>query len=306
MIDVSIITLNYNSTAYTLQCIKSIEEKTAEQVNFEVVVVDNQSDEDNYASLKRASFKPNVRLVFSKQNLGFAGGMMLGLQHASPARYYLFLNNDCVFENDCLSVLLDFMNRELKAGLVTAQMYNSEGRQVHSFTHFQTLTKMLFGVGLLRFFHPNRYPHRKGIYTQPLKVDTIAGSFMFFRAETLSLTGGLDTRYFLYCEEEDASMRTKLAGYEVYLVPEARFTHFEGKSTVTNFATKREYFISLMQYQQKFFSKPVQLVFRLLYAVKVGKKFYKDSKYLALAWFIFNGANPSKSLRYKQSINLSR
>ncbi len=306
MIDVSIITLNYNSTAYSLQCIRSIEEQTAAGINFEIVLVDNNSDENNYITLKTSTFKSHVKCIYSKQNLGFAGGMMLGLQHASPARYYLFLNNDCVFDNDCLSVLLDFMSQVPKAGLVTAQMYNPEGVQIHSFTHFQTLAKMIFGVGLLRFFHRERYPHRKGIYTQPLKVDTIAGSFMFFRAETLSLTGGLDTRYFLYCEEEDASMRACFAGFEVYLVPAARFTHFEGKSTVANFVTKREYFISLMQFQQKFFPKPVQLVFRLLYALKVGKKFYKDTRYLSLAWFVLCGANPSKSLRYKQRINLVR
>ena len=303
---VTILTLNYNSSAYTIQCLQSVRQHTAGTIDYQVVVVDNNSEDEQWEQLKALQGFDRVTVIASKINLGFAGGLMYGLQFAAPSEYVVFLNNDAVFENDCLGELLEFMDAHPNVGLCTPQMYDDNGKIIPSFDYFQSLQKLLLGPGILRWFNPSKYITRNKIYTEPITVGAVSGSFMFVRTSAFSAIGGLDTRYFLYCEEEDLSRRMHLAGWEVFLVPMARFTHFASRSITNGLAILREVYISLHYYQQKFYSFPVRFLVRLLTTLKVAKRFYRSWDWMRLAWFYMKGACPAESLRYKQTINTLR
>ena len=89
---VSIILVNYNSSALLRQCLKSIYEQTKE-IPFEIIVVDNASS-DNSREIVCSEFS-NVQLIKSAENLGFSRGNNLGASLAKGT-YLLFLNTDTI------------------------------------------------------------------------------------------------------------------------------------------------------------------------------------------------------------------
>lgn len=302
---ISIIILNYNSSGFTIGCVRSIVAQT-KPGSYEIVVIDNNSDPADVTKLDLLRNEPTVKLVQSRLNLGFAGGNMLGVQAADPAtRYYFFLNNDCELRNDVCGLLSQFMDQNTTAGVCTAQMYAGDGSYHRSFSYFPALAPLLFGHGLMKRLQPDNYPDYKTQYTQPVQVPVVTGSAMFVRASVLSEVGGLNTMYFLYCEEEDLCQRVRRRGYASVVVPEARYTHFSGSSTTKSLAIEKEFYISLFQYFRQFHSWPERLLLRLFYTVKQGRKFYKSPIYASLAWFILRGAPQRDSLRYRQAIRQS-
>ncbi len=120
---IAVILINYNSSDFTLPAVQSIRQRTAPPLDYLVVVVDNNSQPDEYAKLAPLRAYDNVKLVRSRVNLGFAGGNMFGVQFAK-ARYYYFLNNDCLLLNDCLGVLYAFCENNPRVGLCSGQMYD--------------------------------------------------------------------------------------------------------------------------------------------------------------------------------------
>jgi len=117
---ISVILLNYNSSRFTLDCVDSIIQQT-QSADYEIVVVDNNSAPDDFSALQPLAQRPRLTLVRSRLNLGFAGGNMLGVQHADPrAEFYYFLNNDTLLRTNVLTQLADFLNQNPGAGLCGA------------------------------------------------------------------------------------------------------------------------------------------------------------------------------------------
>ncbi len=300
---VSIILLNYNSSRFTQDCVASIVAMTKD-VSYEIIVVDNNSAPADFACLTATTSHYPVTLVRSRINLGFSGGNMLGVQFAHPgARYYYFLNNDCLLLTDVCSQLTAFMEQTPDAGQCGAQMMDSDGSWQPAFGYLPTLGSKLLGHGFVRALNPGRYPPMKRIYTQPLRVPFVMGSTLFVRASVFRAIGGFDTTHFLYVEEEDLAKRLSNKGLCTYLVPQAQYVHFTGQSTTRNYDIEKEYYISLFYYFRKYHSWPARALFRAYYVIKNLRKFYRDPTYARLAWFIAQGSPMRQSLRYQQTIN---
>ena len=117
--EVAVIVINYNTSDYTQKCIESIFEKTAQNIDFQIVLIDNCSEKTDYLKLK--SFvdqlhSDKIQLVRNNINVGFGAGNMLGV-HYSNARYLAFVNNDSYLTNDCLSIIIDAMKKDNKMGI---------------------------------------------------------------------------------------------------------------------------------------------------------------------------------------------
>lgn len=301
---ISVILLNYNSSRFTIDCVASIIKKT-QSTDYEIVVVDNNSAPDDFAALQPLAQQPRLTLVRSRLNLGFAGGNMLGVQHADPSTdFYYFLNNDTLLRTDVLTQLSDFLNHNPDAGLCGAQMFDGDGKRQQSFFYLPTVTSKLLGHGVARLFRPAAYPSTKQTYTAPVPVPVIAGSTLFCRASAFNAVGGFDTAHFLYYEEESLCKQLQQAGWSVWLVPAAEFTHFTGQSTQRNLDVEKEYYISIFHYFRRFHSWPERALFRFYYTIKNGKKLFRDPIFGRLAWFILRGSPMKESLRYRQVISL--
>jgi len=296
MKDVAVIIINYNSSKYTLECVEAVRAMTAESISYEIIVVDNNSELPQYAILKDNFPKQkDVHLYRSSINTGFGGGNMFGAAYAN-ARYLLFLNNDAMLLNDCLSILTKYMDTHKNVGVCTAQNYNEHNEHVPSFDHNKGLRRLLLGRGFLEKINPKTYPKRKRIYEEPLQVNWVNGAFMFFRSDAFAVTKGFDTTIFLYYEEMDICHRLKKHGFTTILVPEAKILHYQGVSIGSSKAINKEAYISFLYVVRKNYGY-IKYLFIKWYLVVV---LLLKSKKRYLLSTILNDNRLATSLRTKQ------
>ncbi len=298
---VAVILINYNSARYTLECLESVIEKTSGDLEFELVVVDNNSKEKDYQYLLENWPKDSrIKLVRSDINTGFGGGNMRGRIEVK-GKYLLFLNNDTQLLNDCLSLLSQYMDQHPEVGVCTAQNYDEHGRFVPSFDHNKGLRKLLFGRGLLQKTNPKRYPDRKKEYDQPLVVDWVNGAFLFFRAADFDAIGGFDPDVFLYFEEMDLGHRLRKIGKQSVLHPDARILHHQGVSIGRSKEIDKEAYISYLYVIGKNRGRVYALMINL-YLIAVC--LIKPKKWYLLPTLL-SGGSPKKSLKNKQTARIS-
>lgn len=297
MVDVAVIMINYNTSEYTLKCIDSVLEKTNPSLTYQITVVDNNSELADYEHLKE-HFPQNskTQLIRSAVNSGFGGGNMTGVM-LSKATYFLFLNNDTLLLNDCLSILKHYMEANPNTGLCTAQNYNQFNELVPSFDHNKGLRRLLLGRGFLERVNPTRYPKRQTEHTEPTIVDWVNGAFLFFRSEAFLEIGGFDTNIFLYWEEMDLCNRLRVKGYHSTLVPAAKILHYQGKSIGTSKAINKEAYRSYLYVIRKHYGF-VKLMLTQLYLTVV--LLLKPKKWYLLAT-ILEGGSMKNSLRHQQT-----
>lgn len=305
MFDIAIILINYNSSEHSINCIRSIIDKTSKSINYQIIITDNCSKNEDYQKLK--SFcdtisLPNLKLHRSVINTGFGGGNMNGIQYAH-ATYYAFINNDTLFINDCLSILKKALDDDERIGIAGAQAYKKNGDFMVSLDHFASPAKEIFGRNFLESINPTKYPKRKKEYEDPVKVNFVPGSFMFLRATDFNEIGGFDTNIFLYYEETDLCIRLSKNKRYAYLIPEAKFIHLHGYSTEKSCDIKKELKISLLYVIRKhygFFGHKIVLTHLILKYLFGG---ILKSQKRALFLLTLRGAPLSKSLKTKQKIN---
>ena len=296
MTDVAIIIINYNTAKYTLDCIKAVQEQSISSVRYQIIVIDNNSELEDYNYLS-ANFpqQENIQLHRSAINTGFGGGNMLGFPYAN-SRYLLFLNNDAFLLNDCLNILTTYLDNNPTVGVATAQNYDEHHKHVPSFDHNKGIRRLLFGRGFLEKINPKRYPKRKQHYHKPITVDWVNGAFLFFRTDVFEKVGGFDTRIFLYWEEMDICHRLRKEGYSSVLVPEAKIAHYQGASTGTSKRISEESYISYLHVIKKNFGSIK------LFAIKMYLTFalvVKPKKWYLLS--VVTSFNPNKkSLQHQQ------
>ncbi|MGI9551174.1 MAG: glycosyltransferase family 2 protein [Aurantibacter sp.] len=303
--DISIIIINYNSSRYTRKCVEGVLTKTSDTSSYEIIVVDNASKQEDFDALKSSLLLLNsdkVTLHRSRINTGFGGGNMHGVQF-SKGKYYLFLNNDTLLKNDAVSICHNFMEETEDAAVCGAQIYNEKNEKQVSFDHFTSFWREVFGKQFVEILFSK--PNRRKLYSEPLAVDYVNGSFMFFRASDFNSIGGFDTNIFLYFEESDICYRLGKKGRKTYFVPSASYLHYHGKSigkTGTPIATKIELKTSMFYVLRKnygyFHYQSLRLVFILRYALVSLIK----PKYFKLFHRILIGLPMGKSLKHKQLI----
>jgi len=299
--EVSILMINFNSSRYTIDCVRSLIRNTRDSIDYNIIVVDNNSDPPEYRALSTLGEYKNVLIVRSRVNLGFSGGHTFGLQFTN-AKYYFFLNNDCIVLNDCVGILYEFCESTQTVAMCAPQLYNDAMEHHSTFQYPPTLMSKFFGYSFVRLFNKALYPSMKNEYESPLKVSMLSGTAMFVRAAVFNRIGGFDTNYFLYNEEEDLSLRLGHEGYGIYLVPAARVQHFGRKSTIMNTEIAKEFYISYFYFYRKHYGCLKTLVLKGLVFLKLLKKSFKSGENLRLAGFVLFRAKPWNSMRHRQVI----
>lgn len=304
MFDIAVILINYNSSAHSINCIRSLIEHCPEDLNYQIIITDNCSQKEDYLNLKRFCDTlggKNLQLHRSKINTGFGGGNMHGVQHTN-ARYYAFINNDTLLINDCLTILKNELDGNPQIAVAGGQSFKENGEFMTSFDHFTSPLKEIFGRSFLEFINPKKFPKRKKMYTSPIKVNLVQGSFMFVRASDFNEIGGFDSNIFLYYEETDLCHRLAKKSKHTILVPDAHFIHLHGASTQVSLGIKKELKISLLYIIRKhygFFAHKIVLGHQIL-------KYFFSSIIKPKNWSIFllliSGAPLSQSLKLRQQI----
>lgn len=300
-IEISFITINYNSSDLTIKLVDSIILQTV-GLNFEIIIVDNSSKEEDFKNLyNNLGLTTQVKIIKNKINSGFASGNMLGINYAK-GKYYFFINNDCILLNNTSKILKDFLDFNEDVGLATAKVLDNNGNYSSSYKQFPHLIKQLFGNSIQRIISKNRFPSNKIKIEKNSEVEVISGSCMFFRKDVFCSIGGFDTVFFLYCEEEDICKRVWDFGKKVYFIPKAEVFHDAGGSTEKSFEIEREFYISYYHLLDKHFNLFERLLLKASLFVKLFFRIFKKKNGFKIFLAMFQCFSKKNSLRYKQKI----
>lgn len=215
---VSIIILNWNGLNDTLECLESLIKVNYN--NFRVVVVDNNSSNDDVEKLREQFDDFIDKIIVNDSNLGFSGGNNVGIKYAleNGADYVLLLNNDTFVEPDFLSKLVEKDDQQKGIGILTPMItYYTEPEKIWSAGgNISNIKASGFTFG----------HNQKAAEYEFDKFCTFAsGCCMLIKKEVLEDVGLLDENYFLYLEDTDFSYRTITTGYKILYVGSAKVYH---------------------------------------------------------------------------------
>lgn len=213
---VSVIVVNYRGADDTITCLRALADHDYQHL--EIICVDNASGGDDVARIREAA--PNVRLITSESNLGFAGGCNLGAREASGTVLAL-LNNDARPAPGWVEAAVATLRGDPTVGAVASKVLDWEG----SGTDFVDAGLTWFGMGYKRHAGGPIADVPAGEHEVAKDVLFATGSAMFVRASVFAELGGFDERFFMFYEDVDLGWRLNLRGWRVRYVPESLTYH---------------------------------------------------------------------------------
>lgn len=217
-------------------CVASVYEWTR-NISFEIIVVDNASSVDDIDRLKDEF--PNVTIIKSRTNLGFAGANNLGVK-SSSGDWLLFLNPDTKLIEPALERMLEKAKSISNLGVVGCRLLNGDGSvQTSSIMKFPRILNSLLTLEKFRL----RWPKLFGIGPlfspglNPARVEAVSGACMLVRRDTFERVGMFDESYFMYSEDVDLCYRATLSGLNNWHFADANVIHYGGKSSVAALQT---------------------------------------------------------------------
>lgn len=227
---IAVLIVNYRGYDDLDRCLDSLASQL--RANDEVIVVDNESDGEQLASVtQKHSF---VVAIPRPDNLGFAAGINLAARHAR-APFLLLLNPDATIEGPALSAMEEWMHTHPRTTVLGPRVRNSDGTTQPSARSFPGLSTVLGGrsTWLTRRNPRNRWARRNllGLDSEhPLDVDWLSGSCLLTRRDAFEDVGGLDEAFFLYWEDADYCRRINEAGGRCTYLPTISVRHACGGS----------------------------------------------------------------------------
>ena len=229
--NISVITINYNGLKDTCALIESIPFND----EIEVIVVDNASVKDDASEIEKKY--PNVKVLRSDKNLGFAGGNNLGIKSAK-GKYVFLVNNDTIFKDFSILSLINRLESSPTIGIVCPKIRFAWGSNPIQYAGYTSLSKITIRNLAIGYGEED-----KGQYNTPHPTPYAHGAAMLIKREAIEKVGLMPECYFLYYEELDWSMMFTKAGYQIWYEPSCTIYHKESQSTGQN-SPLRTYYIT--------------------------------------------------------------
>lgn len=214
----SILIVNWNTKSLLLLCLRSIRENPP-KIPHEVVVVDNASSDGSADAV--ASEFPEVILVRSETNTGYAGGNNIAFQRAT-GDWLLTLNPDTEVYSDTLDRAVERLTANPEYGALGAKQIGVDGKVQRSVREFPSPAALLTG----RYRLPDFDYEREGPAPQPM------GTFLLFRRNALpDPVRPFDESFPIFFNEVDLLLRMRRVGWPCLYSPAVRIRHHGGEST---------------------------------------------------------------------------
>lgn len=219
----SIIIPVFGRAKFTKACLLAIERSiSAEQVPFEVIVVDNGSTDKTPELLKSWSHsRTNGRVVYFHENLGFARACNEGARLAR-GRYVIFLNNDTLPTPGWLEKMTDLAGEDTKIGIVGCKLLYPNGRIQHIGIVFDQNKNPRH---IYRGFSADMFPA-----TVCRDYQAVTGACLLVERDLFWSVAGMDEAYENSYEDVDLCLKVRSRGYRVVVCAEPVVYHFEGMS----------------------------------------------------------------------------
>lgn len=229
--DLSIIIVSYRTKDLLDKCLESIL-KTIQEIEFEIIVIDNNS-QDGSTQMLREKY-PQATLIRNNQNLGFAKACNQGIRR-SCGKYLFFLNPDTFILENIFSNIFQFFENNPQVGVGGCFVYYPDGKPQTSFYKFTTLQNTIGEMLSLFRFLPRNKLTEDFFWTYPLdripsEVDRVLGGAMIVRRTLFEEIGVFNESYFLYNEDEDLCYRARMAGWKIVPLFNTKVLHHYGQS----------------------------------------------------------------------------
>ncbi|MEO7905055.1 MAG: glycosyltransferase family 2 protein [Candidatus Saccharimonadales bacterium] len=221
---VAIIILNWNGIGDTVACLDSLESQSYK--TYSITVIDNGSVDNSVKILKKYiadHTNSRLNLICNKSNLGFAGGVNIGIRYALENNFdaIALLNNDATADKDWLAELVDVFD-DKEVGISTCLLLHEDGKTIDS------TGEQYSKWGLP--FPRNRGVHHASANPSGLTFGATGGATLY-RAEMFKDIGLFDEDFFAYYEDGDISFRAQLAGWKVRYSSKAIAYHKQGATS---------------------------------------------------------------------------
>jgi GT2 family glycosyltransferase len=270
MLDLSIIIVSFNTLDLTVKCLESVFKYT-KGISFEVIVVDNASDDKSASEIKR-KFRTKVNVIRNKENVGFGAANNQAMEIAA-GRYFCLLNSDTVLIGNVFDRMIEWFDqntflpikssrrirpgsfsmdsipsgtlKRLPIGLIGCKLLNSDRTEQYSIRTFPTLSQIFKELFFSRLM-------RKSMPSKITEVDYVMGACMLLKREVYERVGGFDPNIFMYVEETDWCYRIRSHAFSVVYWPDAAIIHYGGQSSPSG---RKGQILNLFKSYQYFYKK---------------------------------------------------
>ena len=282
-IDLSIVIVNYQSWDYLDNCLKSFQFYPP-LISYEIIVVDNDSQDDKYDSFKKAH--PEILLIKNNGNNGFSHGCNLGASEAKGEKI-LFLNPDTeLTEDKPIDTMLKYLDAHPDVGIVSCRNTSSNGKGKED----RFLSPWLL-FGFIRFIYKSF--NKKYLEAQFPKNSVVhfpgwvTGSVVLIDSQLFHQIGRWnDERYWMYSEDPDLSYKVTRLGKKVALLTHVTILHIGGGASKPNLQSRIRYktedTISKHNYIQENAEGISRPIIHLLYFFKIQSSIIDILLYLIL------------------------
>jgi GT2 family glycosyltransferase len=215
MIDITIAIVTFNNERTIKKCIESILSHMDGKLEYKFYIIDNNST-DNTLSIIR-SISDKIIILKNTKNIGFGAGHNKVIEMLD-SRYHLAVNPDIVIENNCISEMTDYMDKNTDIGLLSPMIKFPDGRIQYLCKRNPTFFDLFIRFLMPMFFKKRQdyFEMKETGYNQEFEIEYATGCFMFFRTDIFKKLNGFDEHFFLYLEDADITRRVNEISVTVF------------------------------------------------------------------------------------------
>ena len=225
MFDISIIIVNYKVKEYIIPCIESIYKHTSKSLRYEILVIDNNSNDGSIDAIK--SQFSDVKIYENTENIGFSKAVNQGAETAI-GKYIFILNPDTKLIEDSISILFTFLEKNETVAVVGPAIVTESGIKQQSYWKEPTLINTILSIYHLDFLNYKKN-YRNEIGDKTILVDSISGGAFFVQKDVFQNLNGYHPNLF-WMEDIDFCTKVRKLDNKIIYYPETKIIHYGGKS----------------------------------------------------------------------------
>lgn len=235
-LDISIIIVNYRGWKALDECLESIDTINSKTFSFEVIVVDNFSNDGQLTAFSKKYSK--FTFIENSGNNGFSNGCNVGASKAT-GNYFLFLNPDTKVTLEALETLLQTAILNPEIGILSCLQINENNVFYNQKNLFPALGRF-FGISrsVYRKLNKTKLEERFNNTNDLFYPDWVTGAVIFISRDWYNKIKGWNEDYWLYFEDVDLCKKIDKIGGKVAVTRKATIFHQHGGASRLNVKTK--------------------------------------------------------------------